>query len=41
MGMSVIPIFLFVGDLNLNSVIKAQTGMQLGFLPNWFVIKAR
>jgi NADH-quinone oxidoreductase subunit H len=40
MGMSVIPIFLFVGDLNLNSVIKAQTGMQLGFLPNWFVLQS-
>jgi len=40
MGMSVIPIFLFVGDLNLNSVIKAQTGTQLGFLPNWFVLQS-
>jgi len=26
MGMSVIPIFLFVGDLNLGSVIQAQAG---------------
>src|SRR5688572_15931830 len=40
MGMSVIPIFLFVGDLNLGSVIAAQTGTQLGFLPNWFVIQS-
>lgn len=40
MGMSVIPIFLFVGDLNLSSVIVAQTGTQLGFLPNWFVIQS-
>jgi len=40
MGMSVIPIFLFVGDLNLTSVIKAQTGTQLGFLPNWFVLQS-
>jgi NADH-quinone oxidoreductase subunit H len=40
MGMSVIPIFLFVGDLNLNSVIAAQTGTQLGFLPNWFVLQS-
>ncbi len=40
MGMSVIPIFLFVGDLNLSSVIAAQTGTQLGILPNWFVIQS-
>lgn len=40
MGMSVIPIFLFVGDLNLSKVIAAQTGTQLGFLPNWFVIQS-
>ena len=31
MGMSVIPIFLYVGDLNLSAVITAQTGTQLGF----------
>jgi NADH-quinone oxidoreductase subunit H len=40
MGMSVIPIFLYVGDLNLSKVIEAQTGTQLGFLPNWFVIQS-
>ena len=40
MGMSVIPIFLFVGSLNLNDVIKAQTGTQFGFLPNWFVLQS-
>jgi NADH-quinone oxidoreductase subunit H len=40
MGMSVIPIFLFVGDLNLSKVIEAQAGTQLGFLPNWFVIQS-
>jgi NADH-quinone oxidoreductase subunit H len=40
MGMSVIPIFLFVGSLNLSDVIKAQTGTQLGFLPNWFVLQS-
>jgi NADH-quinone oxidoreductase subunit H len=45
MGMSVIPIFLFVGDLNLGSVIQAQTGT-LGWvpawlpLPNWFVLQS-
>ena len=40
MGMSVIPIFMLVGDLNLNAVITAQTGTQLGFLPNWFVLQS-
>ncbi len=39
MGMSVIPIFLYVGDLNLSAVITAQAGTQLGFLPNWFVFQ--
>jgi NADH-quinone oxidoreductase subunit H len=45
MGMSVIPIFLFVGDLNLSSVITAQTGT-LSWLPawlpvpNWFVLQS-
>lgn len=37
MGMSVIPIFLCVGSLNLSEVISAQTGTQFRFLPNWFV----
>jgi NADH-quinone oxidoreductase subunit H len=40
MGMSVIPIFLCVGSLNLNDVITAQKGTQLGFLPNWFVLQS-
>lgn len=39
MGMSVIPVFLYVGDLNLSAIIAAQTGTQLGFLPNWLVIQ--
>jgi NADH-quinone oxidoreductase subunit H len=45
MGMSVIPIFLYVGDLNLSSVITAQTGT-LSWLPawlpapNWFVLQS-
>jgi NADH-quinone oxidoreductase subunit H len=39
MGMSVIPIFLFVGSLNLGDVIAAQAGTHLGFLPNWFVLQ--
>jgi NADH-quinone oxidoreductase subunit H len=45
MGMSVIPIFLFVGDLNLGSVITAQAGtlswLPAGWpLPNWFVLQS-
>jgi NADH-quinone oxidoreductase subunit H len=40
MGMSVIPIFLCVGSLNLSDVITAQAGTQLGFLPNWYVIQS-
>ncbi len=40
MGMSVIPIFLFVGSLNLSEVITAQTGARFGFLPNWFVFQS-
>jgi NADH-quinone oxidoreductase subunit H len=45
MGMSVIPIFLFVGELNLSAVINAQTGT-LSWLPawlpapNWFVLQS-
>ena len=44
MGMSVIPIFLFTGSLNLNDVIQCQSGA-LGWLPawlhlpNWFVFQ--
>jgi len=40
MGMSVIPIFLYVGSLNLSDVITAQKGTQLGILPNWFVFQS-
>ncbi len=45
MGMSVIPIFLFVGDLNLSKVIEAQGGalLKIGdvtILPNWFVLQS-
>jgi len=40
MGMSVIPVFLCVGSLNLGDVITAQTGAKLGILPNWFVIQS-
>lgn len=45
MGMSVIPIFMFVGSLNLNDVINSQTGalLKIGatpILPNWFVLQS-
>lgn len=45
MGMSIIPIFLCVGDLNLSSVITAQTGTLSWLpawlpLPNWFVLQS-
>ncbi len=44
MGMSVIPIFLFVGNLNLSEIIKYQTGTLCWLpawlpLPNWFVFQ--
>src|SRR2546422_2440251 len=34
MGMSVVPLFLIVGDLNLSKVIEHQTGI-LSWLPQW------
>jgi NADH-quinone oxidoreductase subunit H len=42
MGMSVIPVFLFVGSLNLSDTIRAQTGTLnwLPWLPNWFVLQS-
>lgn len=45
MGMSVIPIFLLVGSLNLSSVIQSQTGTVAWLpawlpLPNWFVFQS-
>ena len=45
MGMSVIPIFLLVGSLNLSDVIKCQTGTLSWLpawlpLPNWFVFQS-
>src|SRR5579864_6872668 len=40
MGMSVIPVFLLVGDLNLGKVIEYQTGYIIPWvLPNWLVFK--
>ena len=45
MGLSVIPIFLYVGDLNLGRVITAQAGTLSGLpawlpLPNWFLLQS-
>jgi NADH-quinone oxidoreductase subunit H len=45
MGMSVIPIFLLVGSLNLSLIITAQTGTLSWVpawlpLPNWFVFQS-
>jgi NADH-quinone oxidoreductase subunit H len=40
MGLSVVPLFLFAGSLNLNDVITAQSGARLGILPNWFVFQS-
>ncbi len=40
MGMSVIPVFLLVGNLNLGKVIDYQTGFLVPWLlPNWLVFK--
>ncbi len=39
MGMSVIPLFMLVGDLNLSQVVGYQAGAVLGFLPNWLIFK--
>jgi NADH-quinone oxidoreductase subunit H len=42
MGMSVIPVFLCAGSLNLGDVISAQAGTAkwLPLLPNWFVLQS-
>ncbi len=39
MGMSVIPLFMLVGDLNLSQVVGYQAGTLLGCLPNWLIFK--
>ena len=42
MGMSVIPVFLLVGDLNLSAVIDYQSGFLFGnipVVPNWLIFK--
>lgn len=42
MGLSVIPILLLAGDLNLGRIVGAQTGLAgwLPVLPNWFVFQS-
>ncbi len=42
MGMSVIPVFLFGGTLNLSELIQKQTGWHewLPFVPNWYVFQS-
>lgn len=42
MGLSVIPVFLYAGSLNLNDILAAQTGPNrwLPLLPNWFVFQS-
>jgi len=42
MGMSVIPVFLFGGTLNLSELIQRQTGWHewLPFVPNWYVFQS-
>lgn len=42
MGLSVIPLFLIVGDLKLSEVVLQQAGTVkwLPFLPNWFVFQS-
>lgn len=38
MGMSVVAVFLLVGDLNLSQVVEHQAGWW-GWVPNWLVFK--
>jgi NADH-quinone oxidoreductase subunit H len=40
MGLSVIPVFLFSGCLNLSGVVAAQSGTVAGVLPNWMVFQS-
>src|SRR5271170_5373886 len=39
MGLSVIPVFLLVGSLNLSAVIGYQSGLWHGIVPNWLIFK--
>jgi len=35
--LSVIPIVMYVGSLNLGDIAEAQAGTWLGFIPQWFI----
>ena len=37
MGLSVIGVILLSGSLSLVDIVKAQSGVLLGFLPKWFI----
>jgi NADH-quinone oxidoreductase subunit H len=39
MGMSVVPVFMLAGTLNLSEIIGYQSGALLGILPNWIIFK--
>jgi NADH-quinone oxidoreductase subunit H len=39
MGLSVVPVFMLVGGLNLGSVIDYQSGTTFHVIPNWLVFK--
>lgn len=36
--LSVLPVVMIVGSLNMGTIVAAQDGVWLGFLPRWFVI---
>jgi len=36
--LSVLPVVMIVGSLNLGDIVAAQDGLWLGFLPKWFVL---
>jgi len=36
--LSVLPVVMIVGSLNLGEIVAAQDGVWLGFLPRWFVL---
>ncbi|MCL4554028.1 MAG: NADH-quinone oxidoreductase subunit NuoH [Actinobacteria bacterium] len=35
--LSVLPVVMYVGTLNLSSIVEAQSGTWLGILPQWFI----
>lgn len=40
MGLSVIPVFMQIGNLNLSSVVQSQAGWTSWLLPNWIVCQS-